>query len=686
MKRKRFLSCLLALAMAASIAAGMTGCSNGGNDAQNPSTNTSGGIQSQTQNVNYGLAENIEDGAILHAWCWSFNTIKESMADIAAAGYSSIQTSPINECLVGANGGMQISGSGKWYFHYQPTDWTIGNYQLGTKEEFTAMCAEADKYGIKIIVDVVPNHTTPMTKKVNENLINAVGGKDNLYHENGFKEIKKWGDRYECTTGKMGGLPDVNTENKDFQDYFIKYLNDCIACGADGFRYDTAKHIGLSDDPTDAKSTENNFWQRVTTEVTNADKIFNYGEVLQGDNDRIDAYQKEIGATTASSYGANLRTAVNSGNLKADKVSNLCINVAEPHAVTWVESHDNYCNDGSYKTLDDQEVIRAWAIICARKAGTPLFFDRPYGATESNMWGTMNRIGAAGNPFYKDSTVSAVNHFRNAMVGEDENIFNADSNNKILVIERGTKGAVIVNGGKEAYTLNTATKLADGSYTNRADNTTQYTVSGGKLTGTVPAGGVVVLYNGGYIELPDVASVSVDTTSFTIDEGNTLSITLKAENAASATYSVDGGEAKAYKDGDKIDIGEGKKAGDTVKVTLSANTSAGTGATAMSYYFTVQEDRSVKNGTKVYFTKPSNWGSTIYAYVYDESGSSVKEAAAWPGIECKNEGNSKYSYTFTEKWDNALIIFNDGGANQNPAANDPGLTVVPDKTYTSTSK
>lgn len=685
MKRKRFLSCLLALAMAASVAAGMTGCSNGG-DAQNPSTNTSGGIQSQTQNVNYGLTENIEDGAILHAWCWSFNTIKESMADIAAAGYSTIQTSPINECLVGANGGMQISGKGKWYFHYQPTDWTIGNYQLGTKEEFTAMCAEADKYGIKIIVDVVPNHTTPMTKKVNENLINAVGGKDNLYHENGFKEIKKWGDRYECTTGKMGGLPDVNTENKDFQDYFIKYINDCIACGADGFRYDTAKHIGLSDDPKDKKATENNFWQRVTTEVTNADKIFNYGEVLQGDNDRIADYQKEIGATTASSYGATIRTSVNAGNLKADKVKDLRINVAEPHAVTWVESHDNYCNDGSYKSLDDQEVIRAWAIICARKAGTPLFFDRPYGASENNMWGTMNRIGAAGNPFYKDKTVTAVNHFRNAMVGEDENIFNADSNNKVLVIERGTKGAVIVNGGTEAYTLNTATKLADGSYTNRADNTTQYTVSGGKLTGTVPAGGVVVLYNDGYIELPDVASVSVDTTSFTIDEGNTLSVTLKAENAASATYSVDGGEAKAYNDGDKIDIGEGKKAGDTVKVTLSANTSAGTGATAMSYYFTVQEDRSVKNGTKVYFTKPSNWGSTIYAYVYDESGSTVKEAAAWPGVKCKDEGNSKYSYTFTEKWDNALIIFSDGGTNQNPAANDPGLTVVPDKTYTSMSK
>ena len=42
------------------------------------------------------------------------------MQDIAYAGYSTIQTSPINECFVGADGGMQISGDGKWYYHYQP--------------------------------------------------------------------------------------------------------------------------------------------------------------------------------------------------------------------------------------------------------------------------------------------------------------------------------------------------------------------------------------------------------------------------------------------------------------------------------------------------------------------------------------------------------------------------------------
>ena len=100
------------------------------------------------------------------------------MQDIAYAGYSTIQTSPINECFVGADGGMQISGDGKWYYHYQPTDWTIGNYQLGTKDEFKAMCDEAHKYGIKVIVDVVPNHTTTQVDQVNKNLLDAVGGKE----------------------------------------------------------------------------------------------------------------------------------------------------------------------------------------------------------------------------------------------------------------------------------------------------------------------------------------------------------------------------------------------------------------------------------------------------------------------------------------------------------------------------
>ena len=56
----------------------------------------------------YELAADIDHGAILHAWCWSFNTIKENMQNIAQAGYTAIQTSPVNACKPGEDGCIQL--------------------------------------------------------------------------------------------------------------------------------------------------------------------------------------------------------------------------------------------------------------------------------------------------------------------------------------------------------------------------------------------------------------------------------------------------------------------------------------------------------------------------------------------------------------------------------------------------
>ena len=179
------------------------------------------------ESVDFKTADKVADGAILQAFCWDFNTIRESMPDIAAAGFSAVQTSPINECLEGEDGGMELYGNGKWYYHYQPTDFKIGNYQLGTRDEFKAMCDEAEKYGVKVIVDIIANHTTPETDKVSEDLIKAGGGSlETLYHKGNAYDIKDYGDRLECTTYKMGGLPDINTERTSFQDYFLEFIND----------------------------------------------------------------------------------------------------------------------------------------------------------------------------------------------------------------------------------------------------------------------------------------------------------------------------------------------------------------------------------------------------------------------------------------------------------------------------
>lgn len=72
------------------------------------------------------LPKDKQHGAILHAFCWSFQTIKENMKQIADAGFTMVQTSPANKCFVGEDGGLEIFGKGKWYYHYQPVEWTIG--------------------------------------------------------------------------------------------------------------------------------------------------------------------------------------------------------------------------------------------------------------------------------------------------------------------------------------------------------------------------------------------------------------------------------------------------------------------------------------------------------------------------------------------------------------------------------
>lgn len=663
---KRFLSLFMIITMLSCVTVLFAGCNN---------------YQDPKETNEYKLAENIKDGSILHCFCWDFNTIKNSMADIAASGFTALQTSPINECLEGEDGGMQLYGQGKWYYHYQPTDWTIGNYQLGTKEEFKAMCEEADKYGIKVIVDVIPNHTTPTTSAVNQNLIDAVGGMEKLYHQNSQYDLTNYGDRLQCTTYKMGGLPDVNTENPAFQDYFIKYINECIDLGADGFRYDTAKHIGLSDDPKEDDGYKNNFWERVTTEVHNADKIFNYGEVLQGPNDRINDYINTIGASTASTYGSRIRNAVVQENLDSSMIKDYYIKEENlDKVVTWVESHDNYINDGNWSLMSEQQVLLAYSIIASRKDGTPLFFDRPYQSSNEDEWG-MNRIGAAGSDMYKSDIVRAVNFFRIAMNGEEEELVTPNEDSSAVVIERGEKGAVIVNLSGELKT-DFEINLPDGTYKDRVDGETVYTVKGGKLTSEKPIAenSVVVLYNEGYNNYAKPAAVSVDDTEFYYDS-EALDVTLRCSNTDNAEYKLESGDAvvnSTYEDGDKVTIKQNK--GETAVLTLKAKNSYGD-ETFKQLFFTRNGDKpagnNIEKGSKVYFVKPDKWSDKINAYVYADDG----EETSWPGVSMKDEGDGKYSYTFNDDWYSPKIIFNDG-SNQYPAANEQGLPVEDGKTYT----
>ena len=93
----------------------------------------------------YGLKDKIQDGVILHCFDWKLSDIQAEIPNIAKAGFTAVQTSPLHQ--------KEPDGAA-WYMLYQPYDYVIGN-GLGGETELKALCAEAHKYGVKVIVDVL---------------------------------------------------------------------------------------------------------------------------------------------------------------------------------------------------------------------------------------------------------------------------------------------------------------------------------------------------------------------------------------------------------------------------------------------------------------------------------------------------------------------------------------------------
>ena len=430
---------------------------------------------------------------ILHVWSWNFPTIAENMKQIADAGFTMLQTSPVNACFSPEGGNIKIldEKEGNWYHYYQPTDWTIGNNIVGTESEMRAMLDSAAKYDIRVLVDVLPNHTAFNIDLVTDEFYEAVGGRDKMFHTYGLEGIVDYNDRTQCTHQGVGGLPDVNTENPLFQKYYMQFVNKLVEMGVRGFRYDTAKHIGVHSDPLDTEVgvTENDFWDVATgrKEVLGVslaipyDSLFVYGEVLQDKNVPEEEYASYFGQT-ASSYGHVLREVLAKRSAKDIDVLDWYHRAAPEYLTTWVESHDTYCNANERAGLTDAQIRTGWVFLTARQNGTPLFYSRPMNSTRDNYFGD-NLLGARGNDEFFHPEVVAVNKFRQSMEGQVEDVQIAEDG-EVIVVNRGDKGAAVINFALESNDVALATALPDGEYKDQVYGNA-FVVDNGVLKGTV---------------------------------------------------------------------------------------------------------------------------------------------------------------------------------------------------------
>lgn len=594
----------------------------------------------QTASADSTLRDKVGDGVMLHAFNWSYNTIKENLPAIAAAGYTTVQTSPVQQPKDYSTSG---DVTGQWWKLYQPISFHIAEESwLGTKDDLKSLCDEADKYGIKIICDIVSNHIA----NADEDRPNVVSNQVKKYEPEFYKKRKTYTRTYKgdandssvqaVVQGHVSKCPDLVTNDTAVQGYIINLLKECIDCGVDGFRFDAAKHIETEDDGEYASD----YWKNITTSASSyytqktGDDLYIYGEILNncGADRSYSSYTKYINVTDNKTGDAVLYN-VTKGKASTATNAKYKSGVAASNAVLWAESHDTYegssGSSGFSNTagISDENVVKAWAIVASRKDSTALFFARPGTALMGNV---------STDSTYKSTAVSEINKFHNLFVGQSEKL---GSSGDIAYVARGTSGIVLSNcNGTNASVSISGTGLADGKYTDTVSGA-EFTVANGVLTGSIGNTGVAVVYNG--TTTPKAINSVESGSSF---KGDTMTLTLSLENATSGTYCLDDSTPVKFTGTTSIRIGSDYKPGETINLTVTATD--GVKTSSMVYKYT--KSTAQESGVYVFFNPATKkgWSAPYQVYIYDETTNkgTVYKNANWPGEAMTLDPATGYYY------------------------------------------
>lgn len=134
----------------------------------------------------------------------------------------------------------QLHKKGSLGCPYSIQDYRQVNLEYGNQKEFSLLCDYAHALGLKVMIDVVYNHTSHDSVLVNEH--------PEWFHQdeagNPVTTVPEWSD-----------IIDLNYDNPALWDYLIDSLKLWVEMGVDGFRCDVASIIPIA------------FWERARAEL-----------------------------------------------------------------------------------------------------------------------------------------------------------------------------------------------------------------------------------------------------------------------------------------------------------------------------------------------------------------------------------------------------------------------------------
>ena len=352
-------------------------------------------------------------GIIYQAFNLRFRDIKAQLPELQKQGYTHIQVSPP----------QKSNPSSEWWARYQPIDHRVIDSPLGTEKELKELIDAAHSRKMKIIIDVVLNHMANYGSYVKS--LNYPRFSTQDFHP---KSCIDYNNRLSVTKGWINcDLPDLNTTSPQVRQEAKNYLKKLLALGADGFRFDAAKHI------------EPDFFREVL-QVVPPDK-FVYGEVIGQTLAESNEYTSLFAVTdfhlvstmsNAFSYGGDLRSLIDPAS--SGKA------LPGTQAVTFAHNHDIAKGQIGYQLPTPQDTKLANAYILARQEGFPVVYSDDA----------------------QDAITQAAVFFHREMLGEPQYFRNGNEiapgadNPNTLFIERGNQGLAIINKAGESFDVKAA--------------------------------------------------------------------------------------------------------------------------------------------------------------------------------------------------------------------------------------
>lgn len=195
------------------------------------------------------------------------------------------------------------------YHGYDVVDFKNLNKDYGTIEEFKSFLQEAEKNGIKVIMDFVLNHTSnnhPWFKEGAKDINSPY--RDYYVWADAFDNTKKLGDWSQQTWHNYasskyygvfwGGMPDLNYRNPSVRKEIKDATKFWLDLGVDGFRLDASRYIDSNNDVTQL------WWNDFNTYV----KTINKDAFIVGENwDNSMDFVGQFMASMDSSFNFSFR-------------------------------------------------------------------------------------------------------------------------------------------------------------------------------------------------------------------------------------------------------------------------------------------------------------------------------------------------------------------------------------------